>query len=105
MRQRREERVAKSLQGVTTIVRIEVRRPSIEKGIAFVPRRRMHSWEYPYEDMKIGDSFHVMVSETSNPIVSTRVHSHNKHNPDTKFSCRTQVDEHGNPLTRVWRVK
>jgi len=105
MRQRREERVAKSLQGATTIVRIVVTRPSIEKGIAFVPRTRTQSWEYPYEDMEIGDSFHVMMSETSNAIVATRVHSYNKLNPDTKFSCRTQMDEEGNRLTRVWRIE
>ena len=105
MRQRREERVAKKLQGVTTIVRIVVHKPSIEKGIPFTPRTRMQSWEYPYEDMKIGDSFHVMVSETSNPTVATRVHSHNKRNPKTRFSCRTQVDENRDRLTRVWRVE
>jgi hypothetical protein len=105
MRQRREERVAKKLQGVTTIVRIVVHKPSIEKGIPFHARTRMQSWEYPYEDMKIGDSFHVMVSETSNPIVTTRVHSYNKHNPDTRFVCRTLADENGDRLTRVWRVE
>jgi hypothetical protein len=105
MRQRREERVAKKLQGVTTVVRIVVHKPSIEKGIPFTPRTRMQSWEYPYEDMEIGDSFRVMISETSNAIVSTRIHSYNKVNTDTRFSCRTQVDENGDRLTRVWRVE
>ena len=104
MKRRREERIA--LQGGgTTIVRIIVHKPDIETGIPYTPRGRVQPWEYPYTDMNVGDSFHIMQDETANSIVSSRVHSWNKNNPETKFSCRTQINDEGQKLTRIWRIK
>jgi hypothetical protein len=102
MKQRRIER---NITLPEHVVRIVVHRPSIERGIPFTPRGRVQPWEYPYTDMEIGDSFHVLETETPNPTVSSRVHAYNVKHPDIKFACRTQINEKGEKLTRVWRIR
>jgi hypothetical protein len=87
------------------VVRIVVHRPSVELGIPMAPRNRNQNWEYPYGDMDVGDSFHVMFSETSNPIVASRISVYNKRHPDTRFSCRIQSNVDGEKLTRIWRIR
>ena len=68
MHYRRNERNTASPDHV---VRIVVHRPSVETGIPMASRNRGQNWEYPYDDMDVGDSFHVMFSETSNPNVAS----------------------------------
>ena len=87
------------------VIRIVVHRPSVETGFTMTKRTRIQSWEYPYDDMNIGDSFHVMCSETTTQIVASRISMYNQKNTETKFSCRTQLNEDGEKLTRIWRVK
>jgi hypothetical protein len=102
MKQRRIER---NMTPAEHVVRIVVHRPSIERGIPFTPRGRVVPWEYPYADMQIGDSFHVLEAETSNPTVTSRVHAYNEKHLNTKFACRTQLNEQGEKLTRIWRTR
>jgi len=102
MKQRRIERNHPAPEHV---VRVVVHRPSIEHGVPFAPRGKIQPWEYPYEDMEVGDSFHVMASETPNVTVSSRISVYNKQNPDTRFECRTQLNEEGEKLTRIWRTR
>ena len=105
MQQRKEEREAKRL-GETTVVRIIVHKPGIEKGIPIPGRRGMErDWEYPFLEMEVGDSFHVLMSKVSSSIMSTRINAYNRLHPDTRFRVRTQVNDDGERLTRVWRVK
>jgi hypothetical protein len=87
------------------IIRVVVHRPSVEHNIPFIPRGRVQPWEYPYAYMKVGDSFHVLETETSNQTVSSRVHAHNVRHPHTKFACRRQLNDKGEKLTRVWRIR
>ena len=100
-----QRRIERNTNPPEHVVRIVVHRPSIEHGVPFTPKRRMQPWEYPYEKMEIGDSFHVLETETSNPTVSSRVHAHNVKHPDTKFACRRQLNEEGEKLTRIWRTE
>jgi len=102
MKQRRIER---NYAPPEHVVRVVVHRPSIEHGIPFTPRGRVQHWEYPFEEMNVGDSFHVMFSETSNPTVSSRVAKHNSDHPETRFGCRLQLNKNGEKLTRVWRTQ
>ena len=102
MHYRRNERNTASPDHV---VRIVVHRPSVETGIPMASRNRGQNWEYPYDDMDVGDSFHVMFSETSNPNVASRISMYNKRHPDTRFACRIQTNEDGEKLTRIWRIR
>lgn len=105
MRQRREERIQQQQRPATHIVRIIVHRPEVEHGIA-MPRKRMkvRDFEYPYDDMQVGDSFAVHESETKISAVTSRISSHNRQNPDTRFTTRTLINDEGEKYVRVWRV-
>jgi|TARA_R100001086_G_scaffold135539_2_gene70600 hypothetical protein len=87
------------------VVRIIVHRPSVESGIPFAPKTKSQTWEYPYADMNVGDSFRVMETETKRDTVNGRIHVYNKHHPETLFQCRTAHDEHGKKMQRVWRTR
>jgi hypothetical protein len=102
MKQRRTERDTTTPEH---IVRIIIHRPSIEHGIPFVARGTAKPWEYPYEEMDVGDSFHVMFSETPNNVIASRIAKYNKNNPNTRFSCRVQITTEGKKLTRIWRTQ
>ena len=105
MKQRREERVGNRIRA-TNIVRIVVSRPGIDKGIP-IPLRRggSRTFEYPFKEMEVGDSFAVPESETRSGTVSTRVGSHNQGHRETKFNCRKLTNDAGEAYTRVWRTK
>jgi len=104
MRQRREERIQQQQQPVTHVVRIVVHRPEVEHGIP-MPRKRMkmRDFEYPYDDMEVGDSFAVHESEAKISAITSRVSTYNRANPDTRFVCRTLRDDEGEKYIRVWR--
>ena len=103
MRQRREERVAQR-ENTTTIVRIIVHKPGIDKGIAIPrPRAKARNYEYPWEDMAVGDSFKVPCEVSSMSSVSTRVGNWNRRHPGTRFITRQMIDDEGKKYTRVWR--
>jgi len=102
MKQRRIERNTNSPEHV---VRIVVHRPSIEHGIPFTPKRRMQLWDYPYDDMNVGDSFLILESETKYVTVTSRIYQYNKIHLHTRFECRSSLDENGEKLTRVWRTE
>jgi hypothetical protein len=102
MKQRREER---NINPPEHIVRVIVHRPSIEHGIPFTPKRRVQPWDYPYDEMNVGDSFHVLESESKYVTVTSRIYTYNKNNPNTRFECRTFLDENGGKLTRIWRTR
>ena len=106
MKLRREERAARSAQA-TSVVRVVIYRPAVEHGYEYKPtnRGRSRDWEYPYEQMDVGDSFHVPVSVTAQNILSSRISAHNKENPETRFSTAKAVNEDGEPVTRVWRIR
>lgn len=76
----------------------------VEKGIP-LPRKVMDRCRFPFDTMKVGDSFHVP-TEDQDPI-KTRISiysattSFNK-NHKTKLKMSTRND--GNGL-RVWRIK
>jgi hypothetical protein len=104
MRLRREERAT---QRVTTIVRVVVHRPTIEHGFPYVSTNRgsPRTWEYPYGDMQIGDSFHVPLTVVTRNVLSSRISAHNKLNPETRFESRKAIGENGEDGTRVWRTR
>ena len=108
MKERREERHARAQQMVnaTKVVRIVVSRPNIDKGIAMPGKRSgERNWEYPFEDMDIGDSFAVPSSDAKNGTVNSRINLHNRAHPETKFRTRWLMDDQGEMYTRVWRTQ
>ena len=75
----------------------------IERGRP-IPTNR-HSNPFPLDQMNVGDSFDVEHKIVSVGTVSSRLSSHNRRNPATKFITR-QVNKQGRgKLTRVWRVR
>jgi len=105
MKQRREERVENQIKA-TNIVRIIVSRPGIDKGIPIPPRRGgTRTFDYPFKDMEIGDSFAILETETRNATVATRVGSYNLEHKETKFVCRKLKNNDGEGYTRIWRLE
>ena len=105
MKQRREERIENRIK-TTNIVRIIVSRPGIDKGIPIPPRRTgPRTFEYPINEMEVGDSFAVPEAETRSQTISTRVGSHNQDHKETKFVCRKLTNDAGEAYTRVWRAE
>jgi hypothetical protein len=104
MKLRREERAT---QRATTIVRVVVHRPSIEHGFPYVPTNRgsARTWEYPYTEMQIGDSFFVPLTIATRNVLSSRISAHNTINPETRFETRKALGEDGEDGTRVWRTQ
>lgn len=111
MRLRKEEREAMGYnkpRQTTTVHKIIVRRPDIEKGIPLPRWTKPTVYDYPYEQMEIGDSFRIWHTEASNEIVSSRVHSWMRGPKNIKhlrFACRKGKDPDGQTYTRVWRVE
>ena len=108
MRLRKEEREALGYNKPERKITVKiVKRPTIEKGIPMPAWGRPASYNYPYEEMEIGDSFKVMHTEASNEKVSNRVHCwmRGARNPNhLRFACRKGIDPDGQTFTRVWRV-
>ena len=102
MHQRRNER---NTSAPDHIVRIVVHRPSVEHGVPMTSRMGRLSYEYPFHDMLVGDSFVVTHAETPGRTIFSRVHAHNARNRATKFECRTQTDGNGGKLVRIWRTR
>tara|TARA_R100001143_G_C3338993_1_gene123287 strand:+ start:138 stop:521 length:384 start_codon:yes stop_codon:yes gene_type:complete len=109
MRLRKEEREALGYnKPERKIVVRTVKQATIEKGIPMPPWGRPTAYNYPYEEMEIGDSFKVMHTEASNEKVSNRVHTWMRGASNTKqlrFACRKGVDPDGQTFTRVWRTE
>ena len=111
MKLRKEDREAMGYtrhSQITTVHRITVRRPDIENGIPMPKIARPTEHDYPYEEMKIGDSFKIMETETPNSIVMSRVHSWMRGPKNTtrlRFACRKGKDADKEKYTRVWRME
>ena len=108
MRLRKEEREALGYNKPERKITVKiVKRPTIEKGIPMPAWGRPASYNYPYEEMEIGDCFKVMHTEASNEKVSNRVHTWMRGAGNTnhlRFACRKGIDADGQTFTRVWRT-
>ena len=109
MRLRKEEREALGYNKPERKITVRtVKMPTVEKGIPMPNWGKATSYNYPYEEMEIGDSFKMMHTEASNEKVSNRVHCwmRGARNPNhLRFACRKGIDPDGQTFTRVWRVE
>lgn len=95
----------KSMGAVHKII---AKRPDIEKGIPMPSWGKPTFFDYPYDEMEIGDSFKIPHTEASNILISSRVHSWMRGPKNTagfRFACRKGTDDDGQGYTRVWRVE
>jgi hypothetical protein len=62
-------------------------------------------WDYPYDEMAIGDSFFIPQTEVIATTVKQRIYTHNKKHPETKFNVKKFVSSDRGVGQRVWRTK
>ena len=91
-------------------------KPAIDRNIALQEKRNgpipIPRYEFPFEKMKIGDSFKVMYSEMSRQSVSGHTSHYEKSDKNKRkngsmkahFTTREGIDLDGQHFTRVWRV-
>jgi len=83
-------------------------KPTIEHGIPFGSRRQC--WDYPYDEMAVGDSFYIPETESIATTVRQRIYTRNKCHPETVFQAKKvwtseRVVGQRGVGQRVWRLK
>ena len=77
-------------------------KPTIEHGIPYSARRQ--GWDYPYDEMAVGDSFYIPETESIATTVRQRLYTRNKNHPETVFRAKKVWS--GDAIgQRVWRLK
>lgn len=79
----------------------------IEKGIKIPERKRKNNSKYPFDKMKVGDSFFVkckknVLSKTQAILTTNAAHSIKRKGLNFKFTSRVSHEPIG---IRIWRIK
>jgi len=82
----------------------------VESGIPLVQNSRKNGFPYPFDDMKIGDSFFIPLDDCRSQTVQSRINAAvtrwRKKDPDlndSRFTTRTMVENDVEGI-RVWKV-
>jgi len=86
---------------------VTVHEPKIDSPVMTIPVIKHDLWKpvykYPFDKMKIGQSFTVTRDKANRHVVSGRVHYFHLSTPK-RFITRTVKNDKGEKMTRVWRI-